>query len=196
MRIGSKFARFVPIMDHNMRTIGFRSNILFAIAAAIGVIAALGQPWYDKAVKGDEDYQMENLLSGIGRAFSESGGTTGRDAFTQADSLLIGLALATVALLVLALVPVLQRHVQALARWTSMATFGVVLVKLFDEPGNNAAVEPRFGLLIALLASGVLVASAMTVAAAPARRRTEVKTYVPPPAPEALPESSWGPPQY
>ena len=27
-------------------------------------------------------------------------------------------------------------------------------------------------------------------------RRTEVKTYVPPPAPEALPESSWGPPQY
>ena len=29
-----------------MRTIGFRSNILFAIAAAFGVVAALGRPWY------------------------------------------------------------------------------------------------------------------------------------------------------
>ena len=83
-----------------------------------------------------------------------------------------------------------------LARWTSLATFGVVLVKLFDEPGTNTAVEPRYGLLIALLASGVLVACAMTVAAAPTRRKTEVKAYVPPAAPEALPESSWGPPQY
>ena len=183
-------------MDHNMRTIGFRSNILFAIAAAIGVIAALGRPWYDKAVKGDENYQMENLLSGIGRAFSEDGGTTAWATFTQADRLIAGLALATVAFLVLALVPVLQRHVQPLARWSRLANLVVVLVKLFDEPGDNAAVEPRDGLLIALLASGVLVASAMTVAAAPARRRTEVKTYVPPPAPEALPESSWGPPQY
>ena len=73
-------------------------------------------------------------------------------------------------LLVLALVPAVQLHVQALARWTSLATFGVVLVKLFDEPGANAATEPRFGLLIALLAAGVLVASAMTVAAAPTRR--------------------------
>ncbi len=186
----------MPIKGHNMRTIGFRSNILFAIAAAIGVIAALGRPWYGQAVDGDSDYQMENLFSGIGRAFSEQGGTSGWDSFTQADTLIVGLSLATVTLLVLALVPAVQRHVQALARWTSLATFGVVLVKLFDEPGANAATEPRFGLLVALLASGVLVASAMTVAAAPTRRRTEVKTYVAPPPPEALPESSWGPPQY
>ena len=195
-RTRSNFCPFVPINTHNMRTIGFRSNILFAIAAAIGVVAALGRPWYGQAVKGDEDYQIENLFSGIGRAFSEPNGTTGWDSFTQADTLIVGLALTTVTLLVLALVPLVQKHVQALARWTSLATFGVVLVKLFDEPGDNAVVEPRMGLLIALLASGVLVASAMTVASAPARRKKEVKTYVPPAAPEALPESSWGPTQY
>ena len=63
----------MPITTHIMRTIGFRSNILFAIAAAIGVIAALGRPWYAPAVKGDEDAQMESLLSGIGRAFTETG---------------------------------------------------------------------------------------------------------------------------
>jgi hypothetical protein len=42
----------------------------------------------------------------------------------------------------------------------------------------------------------VLVASAMTVAAAPIRRRATVKSYTPPPAPEYAPDSSYGPPQY
>jgi preprotein translocase subunit Sec61beta len=179
-----------------MRTIGFRSNILFAIAAAIGVVAALGRPWYAPVVKGDEDAQMESLLNGVGRAFTEPSGRTGWESFTQADSLMAGLAVATVILVVLAMVPAVQRHVQALARWTGLATFGVVLVKFFDEPGPNAAVEPRYGLLIALLSAAVLVASAMTVAAAPSRRKHEVRAYVPPAAPEHAPESSWGPTQY
>jgi hypothetical protein len=178
----------VPITTHIMRTIGFRSNILFAIAAAIGVIAALGRPWYAPAVAGDDNAQMESLLSGIGRAFTEPDGRTGWDSFTKAD--------ATVVLLVLAMLPAIQLHVQALARWTGLAAFGIVVVKLFDEPGANAGVEPRYGLLIALLAAGVLVASAMTVAAAPSRRKQEVRTYTPPPAPEHAPESSWGPTQY
>jgi hypothetical protein len=179
-----------------MRTIGFRSNILFAIAAAIAVVAALGRPWYAPAVKGDEDAQMESLLSGIGRAFTEPDGQTGWEAFNKADTLIAGLAIATVVLLVLAMIPAVQMHVQALARWTGIATFGVVLVKLFDEPGANVGVEPRYGLLVALLAAGVLVASAMTVAAAPSRRKHVVRTYTPPPAPEHVPESSWGPTQY
>ena len=186
----------VPITTHTMRTIGFRSNILFAIAAAIGVIAALGRPWYAPAVKGDEDAEMESLLSGIGRAFTESDGQAGWAAFTQADKLIVRLAVATVVLLVLAMIPAIQMHVQALARWTGLATFGVVLVKLFDEPGANTATEPRYGLLVALLASGVLVASAWTVAAAPSRRRTQARTYTPPPAPEPVPEQNWGPTQY
>ena len=29
-----------------MRTIGFRSNVLFILAAAVGLLAALGRPWY------------------------------------------------------------------------------------------------------------------------------------------------------
>ncbi|HZB77610.1 MAG TPA: hypothetical protein VE526_15370 [Solirubrobacteraceae bacterium] len=179
-----------------MRTIGFRSNVLFAIAAAIGVIAALAHPWYAPAVKGDEDAQMESLFAGIGRAFTEPDGRTGWDAFAQADSLIAGLAVATVVLLLLAMVPLVQTHVQALARWTSLATFVVVVVKLIDEPGSNAAVEPRYGLLVALLAAGVLVASAMTVASAPSRRKTPVRSYTPPPAPEPVPESTWGPTQF
>ena len=110
-----------------MRTIGFRSNILFAIAAAIGVIAALGRPWYGRSAD-PTDARMEDLFNGIGRAFTEPGGTSGWAALATADKLIAGLALVTVALLVLTLVPALQRHVQALARWTALATLGVVLV--------------------------------------------------------------------
>ena len=29
-----------------MRTLGFRTHVLLAVAAAVGVIAALGSPWY------------------------------------------------------------------------------------------------------------------------------------------------------
>ena len=188
---------------YTMRTIGFRSNILFAIAAAIGLVAALGQPWYgpspaarkDQAV-GELPTQMEDFLNGIGRAFTAHGGTTGWEAFKTADTLIAGLAVATVVLLVLTLVPALQVHVGALARWTSLAVFGVIAVKLIDEPGSNLYAEPRYGLMVALLAGAVLVASTLTVAAAPARHKSEPKTYSPPPAPVHAPESSWGPTQY
>jgi hypothetical protein len=178
-----------------MRTIGFRSSILVAIAAACGVIAALGQPWYGPSAA-PTTARMEDLFEGIGRAFTQSGGTTGWAALQTADTLIAGLAAGTVVLLLLALAPPLQIHVQSLARWTALATFVVVLVKLIDEPGSNALNEPRQGVFVALAAAAVLVASTMTVAAAPSRTRKPAKTYTPPPAPTYAPDSSYGPPQY
>src|SRR5919107_4772338 len=87
----------VPMNANTMRTIGFRSNILFAIAAAIGLIAALGQPWYgpspaarkNQAV-GELPTQMEDFLNGIGRAFTEHGGTTCWGALKSADKAVPG----------------------------------------------------------------------------------------------------------
>ena len=178
-----------------MRTIGFRSSILFAIAAAFGVIAALGRPWYGRAAS-PTDARMEDLFNGIGRAFTESGGTTGWDALQTTDTVIAGLAAATAVLLLLTLVRPLQARLQGLGRWTSLATLAVVLVKLIDEPGANSLNEPRHGVFVALAAATVLVASAMTVAAAPSRRRTPKKTYTPPPAPTYAPDSSYGPPTY
>jgi hypothetical protein len=178
-----------------MRTIGFRSNILFAIAAACGVIAALSRPWYGPAVPGG-DGRMENLGSAIGRALTDPEGTDGWAALQTADKLLAGLAVATVLLLAIALVPAVQRHVQALARWCALATVGVVIVKLIDGPDVAAMGEPRNGIFLALTASLVLLASSWTVAAAPSRRRTPPKSYTPPPAPGYDRDASYGPPQY
>jgi hypothetical protein len=181
-----------------MRTIGFRTNILFAVAAAIGIIAALGKPWYGPSNPAS-DAQMEDLFTDIARIVGESGGTPGWEALQTTDRLIAGLAVATVVLLALTLVPTLQRHMQPLARWAALATVGVVLYALVDGPGTAAMAEPRNGLLLALGASLVLLASAGTVADAPSRRRVAAKTYTPPPAPApavASDDERWGPPQF
>ncbi len=178
-----------------MRTIGFRSNVLFAIAAAFGVIAALGQPWYGPS-RAPTDARMEDLFDGIGRAFTEAHGTTGWAALETADSLIAALAVGAAVMSFFTIVPPWQAHLQPVARWFGIGTFLVVAVKLIDEPGANAMSEPRQGLLIALGAAAVLVASTMTVAAAPVRRKTAPKQYTPPPAPEYAPESTYGPPTY
>ena len=178
-----------------MRTIGFRSNVLFAIAAAFGVIAALGQPWYG-ASPAPTEARMEDLFRGIGRAFSETQGVTGWAALETADTLIAALAAGAALMSILTIVPPLQAHVQPIARWFASGTFVVVAVKLIDEPGSNALSEPRQGLLIALGAAAVLVASTMTVAAAPSRKKTPPKQYTPPPVPEYAPDGTYGPPQY
>jgi hypothetical protein len=153
-----------------VRTIGFRSSILFALAAACGVVAALGRPWYGPEVPGGEG-RMEELGAAIGRAFTDPDGTDGWTALETADWLLAGLAGATALLVLLALVPALQRETGALARWCALAAVGVVVVKLVDGPDAAAMAEPRNGSLLALAAALVLLASACTVAAAPARAR-------------------------
>jgi uncharacterized membrane protein (UPF0136 family) len=178
-----------------MRTIGFRSNILFAIAAACGVIAALSRPWYGPSAP-DSNGRMEDLGGAIGRALTEPDGIDGWTALHSADRLLAGLAVGTVLLLLLALLPALQRHVQMLARWSALATLAVVLVKLIDAPDGAATAEPRNGVFLALVASLVLLASSWTVAAAPSRRRTPPKPYTPPPAPTYDSDASYGPPQF
>jgi hypothetical protein len=178
-----------------MRTIGFRSNVLIAIAAAFGVIAALGKPWYGPGAP-PSDAQMEDLFSGIGRSVSEPGGTTGWAALHTTDEMIAGLAVATVVLLGLTLMPVLQHHLQPLARWGAVATVGVVLYTLVDRPDAAAMAEPRQGLLLALTASLVLLAATWTVAAAPARRHVAPKTYTPPPPAPVYDADQWGPPQF
>ena len=70
---------------------------------------------------------------------------------------------------------------------------------LVDRPDAAAMAEPRHGLLLALTASLVLLASAWTVSEAPSRRRVPPKTDTPPPAPAPVVGSDderWGPPQY
>ena len=80
-----------------MRTIGFRSNVLFILAAAVGLLAALGRPWYATAPvptpAGGADRRRARpgrgvLLPARPRVHERRDGAPGWDAFPSTDTIL------------------------------------------------------------------------------------------------------------
>jgi hypothetical protein len=56
-----------------MRTLGFRSHVLLAFAAAVGVVAALGRPWYAPAPPPvDDEFTSIGSIHGPVNALSGS----------------------------------------------------------------------------------------------------------------------------
>ena len=174
-----------------MRTLGFRTHVLLAVAAAVGVIAALDRPWYAKAPQpvgeptggiGSLQGPVDGLAEGVMRWFTESQGTTGWDALGVWSTVLAALAALTAVGAVGCLVPALQGAARELLRYGSLACVGVTLWKLFDPPGSNAAFELRLGAFLAAGAALAAMSSGAAVAAAPLRRRRVAPAaYAPPP---------------
>jgi hypothetical protein len=164
-----------------MRTLGFRSNALLALAAAVGVIAALGQPWYAPAPRppaadvtsvGSLEGPVDSLAGGVSRWITEASGTTGWDALGTWGAVLAALAGLTAAGAFGCLVPALQGIAREALRYGAIGTFGIAVWKLIDSPGPNAAMEPRFGAFIAVCAALIAASSGAAVAGAPLRRRS------------------------
>jgi hypothetical protein len=175
-----------------MRTLGFRSHVLLAVAAATGVIAALGRSWYAEAPRpvepadgsiGSLQGPANGLSEGVGRWFTETAGTSGWDALGTWGTVLAVLAALTAVAALACLVPSLQGVARELLRYSALACFGVAVWKLVDQPGANDALELRFGAFVAVGASLVALSSGSAVAASPLRRRRPVAKYTPPPAP-------------
>jgi hypothetical protein len=186
-----------------MRTLGYRTHVLLAVAAAVGVIAALGRPWYGKGPQTVEDTTgsigtlqgpVEGVAEGMVRWFTEPVGTTGWDALGVWATVLAALAaLAAVAALT-CLVPSLQGVARELLRYGALACVGIAAWKLIDPPGSNAAFEPRFGAFVAAAAALVALSSGSALAAAPLRRRRPVATFTPPPSPPRYDAAGSAPP--
>jgi hypothetical protein len=178
-----------------MHTLGYRTHVLVAAAAAAGVIAALERPWYAKAPVPIEEATgsigslqgpADGFVEGAARWFSESAGTTGWDALGVWGTVLAALAGLTAAGAVGCLVPALQGVARELLRYGALACVAVALWKLVDQPGPNDALELRFGAFIAAGAALVALSSGGAVAAAPLpRRRPAPAGYTPPPPPGA-----------
>jgi hypothetical protein len=167
-------------MGRTMRTLGYRTHALLTIAAAVGVISALGQPWYAQAPQaaqadpnaiGSLHGPVESLSGGIERWVTETSGLSGWDALGTWGGLLAGLAGLTALGALGCLIPALQGVAREALRYGGLATFGIAVWKLIDTPGPNAAMEPRFGAFVATIAALVAVTSGSAVAAAPLQRR-------------------------
>ncbi len=162
-----------------MRTIGFRSNVLFILAAAFGLLAALGRPWYapaqpqlpSEAGIGDVNGPIEGFFSRLGREVSSTGGTKGWDAFTSTDTILSVLLAIAVITALGTLSAATEQPCREILRLVTLAMLGIVVVKLVNTPDAHGLVERRQGAWIALGVTGIMVSSASTLYAAPLTRR-------------------------
>jgi hypothetical protein len=163
-----------------MRTLGFRTHVLLAVAAAVGVIAALAEPWYAKAPQavqpsdesmGSLQGPVEGLSAAIGRWIGEATGTSGWDALGTWGTVLAAVATLTALGALGCLVPNLHGVAREVLRYSALATLGIAAWKLIDTPGPNQMMEPRFGAFVATAAALIAVTSGSAVAAAPLRRR-------------------------
>jgi hypothetical protein len=187
-----------------MRTLGFRSQILLAVAAAVGVIAALGRPWYAAAPRvveadvksiGSLHGPANGFTAGVERWIGETAGTTGWDALGVWGTVLAALAGLTAFAAVGCLVPALQGATRELLRYGALACFGVAVWKVVDTPGANDVLELRFGAFIAVAAALVAVSAGSSVAATPLQRRRQAPAiFTPPPAPPRYDTGASAPP--
>jgi len=162
-----------------MRTIGFRSQVLFITAAAIGMIAALGRPWYagapvltpEEAQIGDVNGPVEEFFSRLAREVTSDGGATGWQAFTTTDTILSALVAVAVLAALAALIPAIEQPAREVLRLVTLAMLGIVVVKLVNTPDAAGLVERRQGAWIALGVTGIMASSAATLYTAPLARR-------------------------
>jgi len=184
-----------------MRTLGFRTHVLLALAAAAGVLLSLSRPWYAEAPAkqpektadiGDINGPLTGFFDGVKRWATEANGMTGWDAL---DHWALGLAaMAGIAALgaLLLLVPAMQQLGRDLLRYGSLAALGIAAWKLVDPPGANLHYELRNGALAGAGFALMLLVCGSAAAAAPLRRRSPQRKFVPPPPPPAY--GSTGPP--
>jgi hypothetical protein len=164
-----------------MRTLGFRTHVLLAAAAAVGVIAALAEPWYAPAPQaaassgstvGSMQGPVDSLAAGMQRWVTESTGASGWDALGTWGTVLAACAALTAVGAFGCLVPAIQGVAREALRYGALAAFAIAVWKLIDTPGPNAAMEPRLGAFVAVGAALIAVSSGSAVAAAPLKRRT------------------------
>jgi hypothetical protein len=180
-RAALQFALVPADTCRTMRTLGFRTHALLTIAAAVGVIAALAEPWFAPApaavsTAGDPvgtiHGPVDGLAAGMQRWVTENAGTTGWDGLGSWGHILAGLAALTAVGALGCLVPAVQGVAREALRYGSLGTFGVALWKLIDTPGPNQLMEPRVGAFVAVAAALIAVTSGSAVANAPLRRRS------------------------
>ncbi len=152
-----------------------RTHVLLALAAATGLVATLGRPWYAPAAASPgepEDIQERatTIAGTVQRWITEAGGTTGWDALGHTGMALAAMAAVAALGALLCLAPGLQVLGRDVLRYGAYAAGVIVAWRLVDSPGANGAMELRNGALAGAGCAIVLLVCASSVAAAKLRR--------------------------
>jgi hypothetical protein len=150
------------IREAKMSTLSLRANLLLAVAAAIGLAVAMGMPWYGPVAQTDTA-TIDHLYATVESIFSRQGATA-HEALGAAGTALVALAAVMIISAALCLAPALEDGARVGLHMSAIASVALILYKLFDQPGDNAAVDLRYGLFVALAAAGVAMSAGGAVA--------------------------------
>ena len=186
-----------------MRTLGFRTHVLFALAAAAGLVLTLSRPWFGAAPPkapehtadiGDINGPLTGFGDGVKRWLTNSDGASGWHALDHwAMAITVMAAIAAVGLVML-MVPAMQQLGRDLVRYASLAAFGIVVWKMLSPPGGHESIELRNGAIAGMAFALILMVTGAAAASAPLRKKVPQRSFTPPPPPAYESAGSSGPP--
>jgi hypothetical protein len=164
-----------------MRSLGFRTHVLYALASAAGLVLSLGRTWYAPApaaptasngAVGEMPDTISQFFAGLQRSITQAGGSSGWQQLDTAATFLLALAVILVVCALGTLVPRLQRGAASGAQLAALLALATVVLEVVDQPGGRDAVEARLGGWIALASAVLGFTAAMQLNSAPRRRRS------------------------
>jgi hypothetical protein len=162
-----------------MRSLGFRTHVLYALASAAGLIASLGRTWYAPApaapasngAVGEMPDTISRFFAGLSRSVTQQGGAAGWQQLHTAATFLLALGVILAVCALGALVPRLQRAAASGAQLAALLALATVVLELADQPGGRAATEARLGGWVALASVVLGLGASMQLHSASRRRR-------------------------
>jgi hypothetical protein len=166
-----------------MRSLGFRTHVLYALASAAGLVLSLGRTWYAPAPAapapngeiGEMPDTISQFFAGLSRSVTQQGGAAGWQQLHTAATFLLALALILAVCALGALVPRLQRAAASGAQLAALLALATVVLEVVDQPGGRAVTEARLGGWIALASGVIAVGASMQLYSAPRRRPAAAK---------------------
>ena len=161
-----------------MRTLSTSSKLLAFAAAALGVIASLGLPWFAASPAAEAkqagltriNEPTEKFFGGIERWLTASDGVSAHERFASADIALMVLAALAVLGAALAAVKGGELAGRRIMQLAALAILGLVAVKLVQLAATDDLVEARHGAVLAVACAAVMTLTAAHVAQQKLRR--------------------------
>jgi hypothetical protein len=161
-----------------MRTLSTGPKLLAYVAAALGVVAALGMPWFGPSpeAKAPEaglptlEGPVNAFFGGVWRHVSEPSGATAYERFAMADIAVLVLVAIGVTGAGLALLKGAETAGRWLMRTAAFAALCVIVVKVVQVAGVDGLVETRRGAVAGSLCAALMLFSALSVSRQKLRR--------------------------
>jgi hypothetical protein len=161
-----------------MRFLGFRTHVLYALAASAGIVLSLGRTWYapkpavqaaNDGTVGEMPSTISSFLDGVSRSLT-SGDTSGWQQLGSTATFLLALSAILAVCALGSLLPAFQRAAASGAQLASLVALATVFIEVVVHPGNGG-METRVGGWVALGCALVGMTAAMSLQSAPRRRR-------------------------